>query len=190
MVTDLSKATRKTRTVSYRIDNEILEEIARESRLRETSANVLINQILRKFTDFDRYQHSIGTIPFPKEILTSILETADEKQIKIFAQQTFSFLIEAVILTQKQQDLTAILRLLKEYVKVSGIASDHIIKNGKDVMVVQHDMGVRCSLFTKEILSLIFEKFVITRPEFEITDSSVIVTLELPEKIRLHLNES
>lgn len=176
--------------MSYRIDSEILEEVTREARLRETSANVLINQILRKFTDFDRYQHSMGTIPFPKEVLTSILETANEKQIKIFAQQAFNFLIEAVILTHKQQDLTAILRLLKEYVKVSGIASDHIIKDGKDVMVVQHDMGLRCSMFTKELLSLIFEKFVIIRPEFEVTDSSVIVTLELPEKIRTHLNES
>ncbi len=179
---------RKTRTVSYRIDNEILEEITKESRLRETSSNVLINQILRKFTDFDRYQHSIGTIPFPKEVLTSILETANEEQIKIFALQAFKFLIEAVILTQKQQDLTAILRLLKEYVKVSGIASDHIIKDGKDVMVVQHDMGWRCSMFTKELLSLIFEKFAIARPDFEVTDSSVIVILELPEKTRSHLH--
>ncbi|MDE1828786.1 MAG: hypothetical protein KGI25_00535 [Thaumarchaeota archaeon] len=149
---------------------------------------MLINQIMRKFTDFDRYQHRVGVIPFPKEVLTSILETANEEQVKIFAQQAFRFLIEAVILTQKQQDLAAILRLLKEYVKVSGIASDHIIKDGKDVMVVQHDMGVRCSLFTKELLSMIFEKFVISRPDFEVTDSSVIVTLELPEKIRAHLN--
>lgn len=180
--------TRKTRTVSYRIDNEILEEVTKESRLRETSANVLVNQILRKFTDFDRYQHRVGTIPFPKELLTSILEKANDEQVRIFAQQAFRFLIEAVILTQKQQDLAAILHLLKEYVKVSGIASDHIIKGGKDVMVVQHDMGLNCSMFTKELLSLIFEKFVIVRPDFEVTSSSVIVTLELPEKVRSHLN--
>ena len=190
MVVDLSKATRKTRTVSYRIDSEILEDIAKESKLRETSSNVLINQILRKFTDFDKYQHRVGMIPFPKEVLTSILETVNDEQIKILAQQAFRFLIETVILTQKQQDLAAILHLLKEYVKVSGIASDHIIKGGKDVMVVQHDMGEKCSMFAKELLSLIFEKFVIARPDFEVTDSSVIVTLELPEKVRSHLNES
>ncbi|MDE1826948.1 MAG: hypothetical protein KGH99_02805 [Thaumarchaeota archaeon] len=143
---------------------------------------------MRKFTDFDRYQHRVGVIPFPKEVLTSILDTADEGQVKTFAQQAFRFLIETVILTQKQQNLAAILRLLKEYVKVAGIASDHIIKDGKDVMVVQHDMGMRCSLFTQELLSMIFEKFVIARPEFEVTDSSVIVTLELPEKVRSQLN--
>lgn len=142
---------------------------------------------MRKFTDFDRYQHSVGVIPFPREVLTSILDTASEEQVRAFAQQAFRFLLEAVILTQKKRDLAAVLHLLKEYVKISSIASDHIIKDGKDVMVVQHDMGMRCSTFTRDLLSLIFEKFGVERPEFEVTDSSVIVTLELPEKVREQL---
>lgn len=174
---------RKTRTVSYRIDSKVLNEVTREAGMRDTSPNLLVNQILRRFVEFDRYQHRLGTIPFPKEILREIISAGDDQYLKVLASKAFKFLLEAVILTQQNQDLGAILALLKEYVKVGGIACDHLKKDGKDIIVVQHDMGPRTSVFVKEILSSIFEKFLIERPVFEMTDSTVVVTAKLPDII-------
>ncbi len=174
---------RKTRTVSYRIDSKILDEVIREANLRDTSPNLLVNQILRRFVEFDRYQNRLGTIPFPKEMLVDIIGAGDDKYLYALADKAFKFLLEAVILTQQNQDLGSTLALLKEYVKVGGIACDHMKKNGKDIIVVQHDMGERTSLFVKNLLSAIFEKFLIERPIFEMTDSTVIVTAKLPDII-------
>lgn len=174
---------RKTRTVSYRIDSKILDEVIREANMRDTSPNLLVNQILRRFIEFDRYQHRLGTVPFPKEMLMEIINDGDDKYLKTLAARAFKFLLEAVILTQQNQNLGATLALLKEYVKVGGIACDHLKKDGNDIIVVQHDMGSRTSFFVKELLSAIFEKFLIERPVFEMTDSMVVVTAKLPDII-------
>lgn len=174
---------RKTRTVSYRVDSKVLDEVIREANMRDTSPNLLVNQILRRFIEFDRYQHRLGTIPFPKEMLIEIINTGDDKYLQALASRAFKFLLEAVILTQQNQDLGSTLALLKEYVKVGGIACDHLKKGGKDIIVVQHDMGPRTSVFVKELLSAVFEKFLIERPVFEMTDSTVVVTAKLPDII-------
>ncbi len=184
---NLNSTNRKTRSVSYRTDTKILDEIMRESRIRETSTNVLINQILRRFVDFDRYEQRLGILPFPKELLFVVMKNWKDKDIKFFAEGTFKFINEAVILTHKKQDLAAFLLVLKEYVKVAGIASDHIMKDGKDVFVVQHDMGLNCTKFTKELLAIIFERLAGKRVEFELTESSVIATVELPESVHSKL---
>lgn len=174
---------RKTRTVSYRIDSKVLDEVVREANNRDTSPNLLVNQILRRFVEFDRYQHRLGTIPFPKEMLREIIDAGDDQYLKNLAARAFKFLLESVILTQQNQDLGAMLALLKEYVKVGGIACDHLKKDGKDIIVVQHDMGSRTSVFVKELLSAVFEKFLIERPVFEMTDSTVVVSAKLPDII-------
>lgn len=180
---DPSISTRKTRTVSYRIDSKVLDEVSREANLRDTTANLLVNQILRRFVEFDRYQHRLGTIPFPKEILKEMIDMGDDQYLEALASRAFRFLLESVILIQQNQDLVTTLALLKEYVKVGGIACDHLKKNGRDIIVVQHEMGPRTSFFVKEILSRIFEKFLIERPIFEMTDSAVVVTAKLPDII-------
>ncbi|MGI0011037.1 MAG: hypothetical protein ACREAE_06535 [Nitrosopumilaceae archaeon] len=178
---------KKTRSVSYRTDTKILDEIMREARHRETSTNILVNQVLRRFVDFERYEQRLGILPFPKELIFGMMKHWNDKDIKLFAEGAFKFINEAVILTHKRQDLASFLLVLKEYVKVAGIASDHIMKDGKDIFVVQHDMGSNCSKFTKELLAMIFERLAGKRVEFELTDSSVIATVELPEDVHSKL---
>jgi hypothetical protein len=183
-----SPISRKTRSVSYRIDSKVLDEVVREANNRDTSPNLLVNQILRRFIEFDRYQHRLGTIPFPKEMLREIIDAGDDQYLSNLASQAFKFLTESAILMQQNQDLVATLSLLKEYVKVGGIACDHIKKGGKDIIVIQHDMGSKTSLFVKDLLSMVFEKFLIERPIFEMTDSAVVVTANLPDMIHSHLS--
>ena len=47
------------------------------------------------------------------------------------------------------------LSVLEEYMKVSGIISDHRIESErKHIFVIQHDLGEYWSLFAKELLTL------------------------------------
>ncbi len=174
---------RKTQSVSYRLDAKVLEEIIREASVRETSANTLVNQVLRRFVEFDRYQQHLGTLPVPKQLLMDMINGYDDREIKSFAERAFRILRDSVLFMQRRQDLSAFLNVLEEYTKVAGIASDHRINGSKHTFVIQHDMGLKWSEFTKELLSMIFEKLADKRANFEITESCVIATIELPEGI-------
>ncbi|MGH9923287.1 MAG: hypothetical protein ACRD38_11105 [Nitrososphaerales archaeon] len=169
--------------MSYRIDTKILEEIIREASLKEISANILVNQILRKFVEFDRYQLRLGILPVPKQLLMDMMDGCDDRKIKYFAERMFRILKDSVIFTQKEQDLGAFLQVLEKYVKVAGIASDHTINGNKHVFVVQHDMGLKWSEFTRELLRIMFEKLADRAADFELTESGVIATAELPDVV-------
>jgi hypothetical protein len=157
----------------------VLEEMIREAASREISVNVLVNMVLRRFIEFDRYQQHLGLLPIPKQLVMDMINYRDDVEIKLLAQEAFRILKDAVIFTQKREDLEAFLLVLQEYMKIAGIVSDHTINGSKHTFAIQHGMGLKWSEFTKELLTIIFEKLARRRLDFTLTESSVLATTEL-----------
>src|SRR5215467_10102557 len=67
---------RKTRSVTFRIDSGIVDEMQSESDNREVSLNVLVNQVLKRYIEWDRYENKIGMMPVPKIMLSSLIDRA------------------------------------------------------------------------------------------------------------------
>jgi predicted HicB family RNase H-like nuclease len=65
---DNSSTTSKTRSITFRLDSSVIDEIQREADQKETSLNVLVNQVLKRYTEWDRYESKIGMMPVPKLI--------------------------------------------------------------------------------------------------------------------------
>jgi uncharacterized protein (UPF0216 family) len=87
---------------------------------------------------------------------------------------------DAVWFMKKQYTLTAVLAVLQDYMKVSGINSDHRIEGGKKhVFVIQHELGENWSLFTKELLKLIFENLAKVTAEVNVTPNMTIAEVVL-----------
>jgi uncharacterized protein (UPF0216 family) len=80
---------------------------------------------------------------------------------------------DAVLFMRKDYNFWTVLSVLQEYMKVSGINSDHRIESGrKHVFVIKHELGQNWSLFTKELLTQIFESLAQVRAEFRITPNT------------------
>jgi hypothetical protein len=43
----------------------VIDEMQREADQKETSLNVLVNQVLKRYTEWDRYETKIGMMPVP-----------------------------------------------------------------------------------------------------------------------------
>ena len=56
----------QTRSITFRLDSSVVDEMQREADQKETSLNVLINQVLKRYTEWDRYESKIGMMPVPK----------------------------------------------------------------------------------------------------------------------------
>ncbi len=64
--------------------------------------------------------------------------------------------------------------------KVSGINSDHRIEGErKHVFIIQHELGENWSLFTKELLTLIFENLAKVKVEVSITPNTTVAEVIL-----------
>jgi hypothetical protein len=167
----------------------------READQKEISLNVLINQTLKRYCQWDRYENRIGMMPVPKIVLTSLIDKATtiakengirdiehyrDKIIKQAAEIAFGLMKDSVLLMKKQYNLWVILSVLEEYMKVSDIKADHKIESGrKHVFIVQHELGENWSLFTKELLTLIFENLAKVRIECNITSNTVMAEVVL-----------
>jgi len=180
----------KTRSITFRLESSIIEELQTEAEYRETSLNVLINQILRRYSNWERYENKMGMIPIPKVMLSGIMDEMlkigkdsgvedvvdfRDKLIKELSQTAFAFLKDSVLLIKKNYNLLVVLEVLEQYMKVVGINSDHKIEDdGKHVYVIQHKLGENWSLFIKEFLVLIFENLGKVKVDISSTENTTV----------------
>jgi hypothetical protein len=156
---------------------------------------VLVNQILKRYEEWDRYENKIGMIPVPRVILSNLIDKAisiakrsgikdidhyRDEVIKQAAELAFSLMKDSVLFMKKQYNLWVVLSVLEEYMKVSGIKADHKIEGSrKHVFIIQHELGENWSLFTKELLALIFEKLANVRAEINVTPNTTVAEVML-----------
>jgi hypothetical protein len=189
--TNSDQSKKPTRSVSFRLDSKVIDEMQKEANQNEISLNVLVNQTLKKYTEWGRYENKIGMMPVPKLMLSSLIDRAIEiatknglltdttldsyrdQIIKEAASTAYNLMKDAVLFMKKDYNLWTVLSVLQEYMKVSGINSDHQIESGrKHVFVIKHELGQNWSLFTKELLTQIFGSLAQVRAEFRITPNT------------------
>lgn len=182
----------KSRSITFRLDSITIDELQREADQHQISLNVLVNQVLRRYINWDSYENRLGMMPVPKAILITLIDRAMElakkngikeeaigpfrdQIIKDAANAAFDIMKDAVLFMKKQYNIWTVLSVLQEYMKVSGINSDHRIESGrKHVFVIQHDLGESWSIFTKELLKLIFENLAKVKAEVNVTPNMTI----------------
>jgi uncharacterized protein (UPF0216 family) len=63
--------------------------------------------------------------------------------------------------------------------KVSGINTNHKIEGRTHVFIIQHDLGENWSLFTSELLKLVFQELAEAKAEFNITPNTTVASVIL-----------
>jgi hypothetical protein len=186
---------KKTRSVTFRLDSSVIDELQAEADNREISLNVLVNQVLKRYSEWDRFENKIGMMPVPKVILSSLIDRAisvakssgikdidryRDEIIKQAAQLAFGLMKDSVLFMKRQYNLWVVLSVLEEYMKVSGIKSDHKLEGSrKHVFIIQHELGENWSLFTKELLALIFQNLANVRADINTTSNTTVAEVVL-----------
>jgi hypothetical protein len=186
---------KKTRSVTFRLDSSVIDELQSEADNREISLNVLVNQILKRYSEWDRFENKIGMMPVPKVILSSLIDKAisvakssgikdidhyRDEIIKQAAQLAFGLMKDSVLFMKRQYNLWVVLAVLEEYMKVSGIKADHKLEGSrKHVFIIQHELGENWSLFTKELLALIFQNLANVRADINTTSNTTVAEVVL-----------
>lgn len=186
---------KKTKSITFRLDSTVVEELQRDADQGEISLNVLVNQVLKRYVEWDRYENKLGMMPIPKSMLTTLIDEAlqlaeDAKIVDLesyrnkivgnAAQTALNVMKDSVLFMRKEYSFWTVLDVLRQYMKVAGIVSDHRIETGrKHVFIIQHDLGDNWSLFAKELLSKIFIELAQVRSEISTTSKTVRAEISL-----------
>jgi hypothetical protein len=194
-VPESTPQSKKTRSVTFRLDSSVIDELQAEADNKEISLNVLVNQVLKRYSEWDRYETKIGMMPVPKVILSSLIDSAmsvakssgikdidcyRDEIIKQAAQIAFGLMKDSVLFMKRQYNLWVVLSVLEEYMKVSGLKADHKLEGSrKHVFIIQHELGENWSLFTKELLALIFQNLANVRADINTTSNTTVAEVVL-----------
>jgi len=177
----------KTRSITYRLPAKIVEELETEAMQKNISQNVLVRQILEKFIQWDRFSDKIGMIPVPKAILESLGVDMEGKDIDEIINVLTPIIKKNVMFIKGDYDLKRCIETLEDYMRASGMHSDHRIEGNVHHFIIQHELGMKWSIFTEQLLKEIFRDFLPDKNlKCKTTDSTVIAAIELGSDFSEH----
>jgi len=169
-----------TRSITYRLPEKLINELETEAAQKSISQNVLVKQILEKYVEWDRFSDKIGMIPVPKGILQSLGDELDGKDIDEIINLIFPMIKDTVMFIKGGYDIKRCVETLEDYMRASGMTSDHRIESDVHTFLIQHDLGMKWSVFTEQLLTQVFRNFLPDMElKFQTTDNTVILTAPL-----------
>lgn len=148
-----------TRSISYRLPAHLVDELETEAMRKEISQNVLVKQILEKYVNWDRFADKIGMIPVPKDIMKVLGEEMEGEEINKIIDAMIPLIKDWVMFMKGTYDLKRAIESMEDYMRASGMTSDHRIEGNVHHFIIQHNLGMRWSLFTEMLLKQIFYQF-------------------------------
>ena len=177
----------KTRSVTYRLPVKLVEEIETEAMNNNVSHNVMARQILEKYVQWDRFANKIGIIPVPKKILDTLGIEMSADDINEIINVIKPVIKDTVLFIKGGYDLRRCIETLEDYMRASGMKSDHRVEGPVHHFIIQHELGSNWSKFTEQLLKEIFHEFL---PDVEMkcetTETTVIASISLGEDFSEH----
>ncbi|MDE1769173.1 MAG: hypothetical protein KGI28_01290 [Thaumarchaeota archaeon] len=179
----------QTRSITYRLPENIIEELETEAQQNGISQNVLVKQILEKYIEWDRFASNIGMIPVPKELLKILGERMDGTAINEIIQGITPVIKDWIMFKKEGYDLKKVIVSMEEYMKASGMKSDHRIEGDIHHFLIQHDLGIRWSLFAEFLLKQTFHEFLPNLVmKTRTTPNTVVSSIALGSDFNEHAN--
>jgi hypothetical protein len=178
----------QTRSISYRLPTFIVDELETEAMQRETSQNVLVKQILEKYVKWDRFADKIGMIPVPKDVMKTLGEEMEGDAINKIIDVMLPLIKDWVMFMKGNYDLKRAIEAFEDYMKASGMTSDHRIEGEVHHFIIQHNLGMKWSLFTEMMLKQIFYQFLPNLAmKSRTTPNTTIVSIALGSEFSEHI---
>jgi hypothetical protein len=177
-----------TRSITYRLPAKVVEELETESMQKNISQNVLVKQILEKYLVWDRFVDKIGILPVPRKILETLGVELEGSEINEIVNVIKPIIKESVMFMKGKYDLKRCIETLEDYMHASGMKSDHRIEGAVHHFIIQHELGMKWSLFTEQLLKEIFHEFLPEQSiKFQTTEKTVISSIALGSDFSEHI---
>jgi hypothetical protein len=172
--------TKKTSTMTFRIDDNVLRTLRAESERHQVTLNNFINQLLKHFVEWDMYEPKVGMIPIAKPIVVELFNKFSKEEISKMALDIGKNVVYDIALFMKNRmDLDSFLSWFETRMNSSLTETNHSIQNGFHVYVLKHELGENWSLYHKIVLELMFNE--VFEKAVDITISNTTIRFKFHE---------
>jgi hypothetical protein len=172
---------RRTESISFRLDKDILAELKREAEQKQVNLNTLANQI---FDYYVKFANSAKTemIPVTKATIMELVQRCSDDELKSIAERVFKKVSTDIAFQLRgKADFEAGIDILEYYLKATGVPYKHTIdehNKNRHTFIVQYGMGRKWSFYVAESVRAAFEPVLAKEAEYTITDNIIAITVE------------
>ncbi len=165
---------RRTATMTFRIDERILNLLKNESERKDISLNTLVNHVLKQYVDWDMYAAKAGMVPLAKPVVSALFDKMTPQEVVELASKVGQSAIHDIPLFMNTRiDLETFVSWFEMRMKNSSIQFSHKFENGSHNYVIKHELGYNWSLYHKTILRLMFNQIFEKQVDISIYDNAL-----------------
>ena len=176
----VSRNSRKaTSTMTFRIEDSLAKALRSESESKHVSLNTLVNQIFKRYVEWDMYETKVGMIPMAKPIVAVLFQNMTPQDVISMATKTGKTAIrDMALFMKKKMDVDSFLSWFETRMWMSNIELSHEVDNGVHSYIMKHELGYNWSLYHKTTLELIFNEILGRRIDILISDYTLSFKFE------------
>ncbi|MGD8431442.1 MAG: hypothetical protein PVG23_02590 [Nitrosopumilaceae archaeon] len=170
---------KKTETVSFRMDMQIIDKLKKESESQGISLNVLANKIFSRYVEWDMFEPKVGMIPVAKPIVQNLFQKMSKDETIKMAEKIGHDTVSNISTFMKgTMDLDSFVTWFVTRMEISDFDMNHTVKGDLHTYIIKHDLGFNWSLYHKTVLELIFNNAFEKRIDSEINDNMMKISFE------------
>lgn len=123
------------------------------------------------------YRNQCSWMVMSKFVMKKIFAQLTEKEVEQLARETFSEVKDILLFMTNKNDLEGFFSVLRARSKKSGFQVKEIVENNKTIFIIQHDLGIKWSLFSKTFYEGVLHSLE-RRATFEITENTIVINIE------------
>lgn len=168
---------KKSGTMSFRLDMDVLEKLKKEAEREDVSLNVLANRIFKRYVEWDVFESKVGMVPVARPILDALFKKFTEKEIVELAHTVGQNIVGDIAKFMKgDMSLNSFISWFETRMKMSGFEMNHDVRGQNHTYIVKHDLGYNWSLYHKTVLELIFHDALQKPIQFEMNERMITFT--------------
>ena len=174
----------KSESVTFRIESKALKNLRHEAEQKDISTNTLVNQIIKEHLNWYSNAAKAGFISVRRPFVLKVIKHLPEQEIISLAEYVARTTNkDAILLMKNEYTIKSAMDFLESWIKISGYPYRHEETNNdgqnRHLYVIQHDMGMKVSLYLATICQSLFEELRQDKKiEFDKTENTLAFTVD------------
>ena len=168
-----------TKSVTFRLSTEKLEQLRKAAEARNISPNALFNQIIKAHLDWHSMAGAAKLYYLPKSFLVRVLNELTNEELDELARDVAkNDLVDISLFLHGGFNLASISEIAETWLKIAQMSHRIEVTGDFYKIIIEHDMGRKYSYLIKEISRYLIEVAFETKSSCEVTDNAVIIKVE------------
>jgi hypothetical protein len=157
-----------------------MSKITAKAEQEDISLNTLINQVLKRYTEWDMYEGEAGMVPINRRVIRMLFESLNNEEVIKMSREVAKnevYNIALFMIGKSKLDVDSFVSWFLSRMKNCSQITENK-ENYSKTYILKHDLGENWSLYHKTVLDSIFTDYLQTPIQINYTDSTIIFAVE------------